>query len=43
MNFKTILADNTTIDYKFKNIIEAYDTFTRGAETGALKMNIEME
>jgi hypothetical protein len=31
------------VDYKFKDIIEAYDTFTRGVETGALKMNIEIE
>jgi hypothetical protein len=43
INLKTTSADNETIDYKFKDIIKAYDTFTRAAETGALKMNIEME
>jgi alcohol dehydrogenase len=40
---RTISADDEAIDFKFKDIMKAYETFTRAAETGALKMNIEME
>jgi alcohol dehydrogenase len=43
MNLKTTSANKRMIDYNFKDIMKAYDTFTRASETGALKMNIEME
>jgi len=29
-------------DFKFADIMKAYDTFGKAAETGALKVNIEM-
>ena len=35
------LTTDTPTDFKFDQIEEAYDVFTRAAETKALKVNIE--
>jgi len=34
--------DMITHDFKFRDILKAYDTFGKASETGALKVNIEM-
>lgn len=38
-----LVTDHGGVDFKFTQIEEAYDTFSRAAETKSLKVNIEFE
>ena len=38
---RLILADTNVADFKFSEVLKAYDVFGRAAETGALKVHIE--